>query len=162
MNLHAFKMKTLTGKDCDLGDYAGKVCLVVNVASECGLTPQYEGLQKLYDERKDDGLVVLGFPCNQFGGQEPGDAAAIEQFCSMNYGVSFPMFAKIDVNGKQRDPLYAWLTSVDAEPEGSGDIAWNFGKFVIGKDGEVVGRFHPKVTPDDSALMACIESALKA
>lgn len=158
--LHDFTEKRIDGTNEPLSKYAGKVALVVNVASKCGLTPQYAGLEALYRELGPKGLVVLGFPCNQFMGQEPGTDADIAAFCSTKYDVSFPMFSKIDVNGETRDPLYAWLTSVDAGPEGAGDIAWNFGKFVIGRDGSVVARFSPKVAPDAAELRAAIERAL--
>src|SRR5262249_48627215 len=134
------------------GDYRGKVLLVVNVASKCGLTPHYKGLQALYDEQKTKGFAVLGFPCNQFGGQEPGSDADVKTFCSTTYGVSFPMFSKIDVNGGARAPLYAWLTAEAAKPEGAGDIKWNFTKFVVGKDGCVKARFDPRTEPSDAAL----------
>jgi glutathione peroxidase len=158
--LHDFRARTISGEERSLGDFRGKVALVVNVASKCGLTPQYEGLQKLYDAQRARGLEVLGFPCNQFAGQEPGSEAQVQEFCSLNYGVTFPLFAKIEVNGEGRHPLYAWLTSVDAAPEGAGDVKWNFGKFVIGRDGSLVARFAPPTKPDDPALLAAIEKAL--
>jgi glutathione peroxidase len=158
--LHDFQAKNIFGEDTKLADYAGKVALVVNVASKCGLTPQYEGLEKLYEANQARGLEVLGFPCNQFAGQEPGTDAEVQEFCTLTYGVQFPLFSKIDVNGANRHPLYAWLTSVDAKPEGAGDIKWNFGKFLIGKDGAVVARFAPPTAPDDPALVAAIEKAL--
>jgi len=159
-SFHDFQAKTIDGKERSLRDYAGKVALVVNVASKCGLTPQYEGLEKLYEAERGRGLEVLGFPCNQFAGQEPGTDAEVQEFCKLTYGVAFPLFSKIDVNGANRHPLYAWLTSVDAKPEGAGDIKWNFGKFVIGKDGAVVARFGPRTAPDDPELVATIEKAL--
>ena len=141
--LHDFTQKTIDGKEAPLSAYAGKVALVVNVASKCGLTPQYEGLEALYRELAPKGFVVLGFPCNQFMGQEPGTDAEIASFCSTKYDVTFPLFSKIDVNGETQAPLYAWLTREDAKPEGAGDVAWNFGKFLVGKDGNVVARFSP-------------------
>ena len=158
--LHDFTAKTIDGKDRSLGDFEGKVCLVVNVASECGLTPQYEGLQKLYGSHKDRGLEILGFPCNQFAGQEPGTEAEVQEFCKTNYGVSFPLFSKIEVNGEGRHPLYAWLTGESTEPEGAGDIKWNFGKFLIGKDGRILARFEPPTAPDSEDLLARVQQAL--
>lgn len=158
--LHDFEARTISGEACSLRGYAGKAALVVNVASKCGLTPQYEGLEKLYEANRARGLEVLGFPCNQFAGQEPGTDAEVQEFCTLTYGVAFPLFSKIEVNGAGRHPLYAWLTSVDAKPEGAGDIKWNFGKFVIGRDGAVVARFAPPTAPDDPALLAAIEKAL--
>jgi len=129
--LHDFSARSISGEDSSLRDYAGKVAVVVNVASKCGLTPQYAGLEKLYETYHPRGLEVLGFPCNQFAGQEPGSDAEVQEFCKLRYGVSFPLFAKIDVNGATRQPLYAWLSAEDAAPEGPGDIKWNFGKFVV-------------------------------
>lgn len=158
--LHDFTLKTIDGQDKSLKDFEGQVCLVVNVASKCGLTPQYEGLQKLHDSLEDRGFAVLAFPCNQFGGQEPGTEAEIQSFCSTNYGVTFPMFSKLEVNGDGRHPLYAWLTAEDAQPDGSGDIAWNFAKFVIGKDGQVVARFAPTAAPTSEEVVSAIEGAL--
>jgi len=158
--LHDFSARSITGEDSSLRDYAGKVALVVNVASKCGLTPQYAGLEKLYETYHARGLEVLGFPCNQFAGQEPGTDAEVQEFCKVRYGVSFPLFAKIDVNGATRHPLYAWLSAEDAAPEGPGDIKWNFGKFVVGRDGRVRARFAPTTAPDDPAFLAAIEQAL--
>ena len=158
--LHDFSARSITGEDSSLRDYAGKVALVVNVASKCGLTPQYAGLEKLYETYHARGLEVLGFPCNQFAGQEPGTDAEVQEFCKLRYGVSFPLFAKIDDNGATRHPLYAWLSAEDAAPEGPGDIKWNFGKFVVGRDGRVRARFAPTTAPDDPAFLAAIEQAL--
>jgi glutathione peroxidase len=162
MALYDVPVRTLFGEEASLRDHAGEVLLVVNVASKCGLTPQYdalEGLQRTYAER---GFTVLGFPCNQFGGQEPGSAEEIAEFCSATYGVSFPMFEKLDVNGEHRHPLYSELTShVDAAGE-AGDITWNFEKFLIGRDGTVLERFRPRTTPDDPAVVGAIETALAA
>lgn len=155
-------VRSIDGEPVDLGDYRGKVLLVVNVASECGLTPQYAGLQEMYEKYSDDGLVVLGFPCNQFGKQEPGSEADIKQFCSTKYQVSFPMFSKIEVNGDGAAPLYQHLTSQQTEPVGSGKISWNFEKFLIGRDGKVLARFSPRTGPDDAALVKAIEAALAA
>jgi glutathione peroxidase len=138
----------------------GNVGLFVNVASKCGLTPQYEGLQRLYDTYAARGFTVLGFPCNQFGGQEPGTAEQIQEFCSLNYGVTFPLFEKIEVNGEDRHPLYEELTAT-ADGEGhTGDIRWNFEKFLVGSEGQVLARFSPMVTPDDEDLVRAIEEAL--
>lgn len=160
-----FKMESLEGKPVELKSYAGKVVLVVNVASQCGLTPQYEGLQKIYDKYKDKGLVVLGFPCNQFGSQEPGSSQEIGEFCKKNYGVTFDMFQKVAVNDKgdvKACDLYRYLTSVDAKPKGKGDVTWNFEKFLLNRKGEVIGRFKPQTAPDESSLVAAIEKELAA
>jgi glutathione peroxidase len=158
--IHDFELATIDGTQKKLADFRGQVLLVVNVASKCGLTPHYKGLQALYDENKDRGFAVLGFPCNQFGGQEPGSDAEVKSFCATSYGVSFPMFSKIDVNGAGRSPLYAWLTGESTQPDGPGDIAWNFTKFVVGKDGKVKARFNPRVEPGDPALRAAVDAAL--
>ncbi len=155
------KMKSLSGKTVDLSKYAGKVVLIVNTASKCGLTPQYEGLQKLHEKYSDKGLAVLGFPCNQFKGQEPGTNEEISEFCTKNYGVKFDMFAKIEVNGEKRDALYKYLTAQQTEPASSGDITWNFEKFLIGRDGKVAARFIPKTKPESGELVAAIEQELK-
>ena len=151
------KMPGLDGKPIDLASYQGKVVLVVNVASRCGATPQYAGLQKLYDSYKDRGLIVIGFPANDFGAQEPGTDAQIAEFCSSKYAVTFPMFSKITVKGPEAPALYKTLTQ-SADPPG--DIAWNFEKFLIGRDGAVIGRFKTRVAPDDPAVIAAIEAAL--
>lgn len=153
----AGEMKRLDGKPVDLASYKGKVVLVVNVASRCGKTPQYAGLQKLYDAHKDKGFVILGFPANDFGAQEPGSDAEIAQFCSTKYGVTFPMFSKITVKGDGKAPLYKALTEA-ADPKG--EVGWNFEKFLIGKDGTVIGRFKSGVAPDDATLVKAIETAL--
>lgn len=150
-------MPGLDGKPVDLATFQGKVVLVVNVASRCGATPQYAGLQKLYDTYKDRGLVVIGFPANDFGAQEPGSDQQIAEFCSSKYAVTFPMFSKITVKGDGAPPLYKALTT-SADPPG--EIAWNFEKFLIGRDGAVVGRFKTRVAPDDPSLVAAIEAAL--
>jgi glutathione peroxidase len=155
-----FELDTIDGSPKKLADFAGQVLLLVNVASKCGLTPHYQGLQSLHEEKLGRGFAVLGFPCNQFGGQEPGSNADVKSFCSLTYGVTFPMFAKIDVNGAGRAPLYAWLTGEKTSPDGPGDIAWNFTKFVIGRDGKVLARFNPRVEPGDQALRAAIDAAL--
>lgn len=158
--LHDFTMKTIDGDERPLRDFAGKALLVVNVASKCGLTPQYTDLEKLHEELAPRGFSVVGFPCNQFAGQEPGTDEEVKTFCSTTYGVTFPLFSKIDVNGPTRAPLYAWLTELDAKPEGAGDIKWNFGKFVIDKQGQIVARFDPTVKPDAPEVRQAIEKAL--
>lgn len=160
MSVFSVKIKGLTSQDEVLASVANKVVLVVNVASKCGLTPQYTGLEALHKELAPKGFSVVGVPCNQFGGQEPGSAEEITTFCSTNYGVTFPLTEKVDVNGDARHPLYDVLTAT-ADSEGhSGDIRWNFEKFLIGKDGSVVGRFSPMVGPDDATLRAAIANAL--
>lgn len=159
-NVHDFTLNNIDGQPTALKNYAGKALLVVNVASKCGLTPHYAGLQGLYEKYKGQGFEVLGFPCNQFGAQEPGTEAEIKSFCSTKYNVTFPMFSKIDVNGAQKHPLYTHLTSQDTQPDGPGDIGWNFAKFVVGKDGQVIARFAPTTTPDDAALVGAIEKAI--
>ena len=155
-----FTMKSITGQDVNLADYKGKVVLVVNVASKCGLTKQYAPLEELHEKYADKGLAVLGFPCNQFGGQEPGTEAQIAEFCEATYKVKFPMFAKIDVNGEKAAPLYKYLTSLDTQPKGKGDISWNFEKFLIGKDGKVVARFAPRTEPDSAEVVSAIDAEL--
>ena len=152
--LYDFELDRLNGKPESLEAYKGKVVLVVNTASKCGLTPQYEGLEALYKELKDDGLVVLGFPCNQFGEQEKGSGEEISEFCQINYGVSFPMFSKIEVNGSGTHPLYQHLKSEKKGVLGSEKIKWNFTKFLVGRDGKVVKRFAPMTKP------AAIKSAI--
>jgi len=160
-NLYDFQAQTIDGEDLKLAEFSGRVCLVVNVASRCGLTPQYDGLQRLYERFNGRGLEILGFPCNQFAGQEPGSEAEIKEFCTTNYGVAFPLFAKVAVNGEARHPLYAWLTSESTEPDGPGDIKWNFAKFLVGKDGAVVARFDPQVEPEAKEVVAAIEAQLR-
>lgn len=155
-----FRLKDLSGKEVDLGQYRGKVLLVVNVASQCGLTPQYQQLQALHEKYGKQGLVVLGFPSNQFGAQEPGTADEIREFCSTKYKVTFPLFAKIDVNGEQASPFYKHLVAVETKPKGPGKIGWNFEKFVIGRNGAVVARFEPRTKPDDAKLVALLEAEL--
>lgn len=174
-------LKRIDGSDATLAEYQGKVALIVNVASKCGLTPQYEGLEKLYEKYKDRNFVVLGFPCNDFAGQEPGTEAEIQDFCTAKFGVAFPMYSKVNINSEPRHPLYARL--IEARPEAEAavggklkdalakngllpklpsDVTWNFEKFLIGRDGTVVGRFAPDLTPDADALVSAIESALAA
>ncbi|MGH8306966.1 MAG: glutathione peroxidase [Gammaproteobacteria bacterium] len=155
-SFHDFKLKTIDGQDQALKEFKGKTVLVVNVASECGLTPQYAGLEKLYREFKDRNFVVLGLPCNQFGQQEPGTEAQIKQFCQVNYDVSFPLTGKIEVNGAGAHPLYKWLK----DWTGGADIQWNFEKFLIGKDGKIVKRYSPKTVPEDKQLRADLQAAL--
>jgi len=145
-----FEATTIDGDQRSLAEYRGKVMLITNVASKCGFTPQYEGLEQLYEEYADDGLVVLGFPCDQFGHQEPGDEAAIQEFCSLTYGVSFPMFAKIEVNGSGAHPLYRWLKDQKSGLLG-GRIKWNFTKFLVDTEGNVVQRYAPTTKPADIA-----------
>jgi glutathione peroxidase len=161
-DLYGFTMKAIDGADQRLGDYRGKVLLVVNVASQCGLTPQYEALQKLHAEYAPRGFAVLGFPCNQFGGQEPGSDADVKKFCTTNYGVTFPLFSKIEVNGQGRAPLYSWLTSQSTKPDGAGAIKWNFAKFVVDRTGGVVARFDPSTPPAAPELRAVVQKALDA
>lgn len=157
-SIYDFTAKTLDGKDVSLGDWRGKVMLIVNTASKCGFTYQYQGLEALHRDYAARGLVVLGFPCNQFGKQEPGDAAEIANFCSLTYDVTFPMFAKIDVNGEKAHPLYKWITKEKRGFLGSSRIKWNFTKFLVDRSGKVVGRFGPTVKPE--ALKAAIEGLL--
>jgi glutathione peroxidase len=159
-SLQDIPVKDIDGKDTSLKAYKGKVLLVVNVASKCGLTPQYKSLEALQQKYKDKGFTVLGFPCNQFAGQEPGTNEEIKQFCSSKYDVTFPLFDKIDVNGANRHPLYVALAGKDSPYPG--DIKWNFGKFLIGRDGKILKRFEPKTTPDSPEVTAAIEAALAA
>lgn len=150
-NFYSFTVKASDGKTQALSEYKGKVVLVVNVASKCGFTPQYKGLEELHQKYKDKGLVVLGFPCNQFGSQEPGTNEEIQQFCSLNFGVTFPVFAKIDVNGDKSDPLYQWMKAKAPGVLGTEAIKWNFTKFLIDKKGEVSERFAPQTEPKELA-----------
>ncbi|MFC0216703.1 glutathione peroxidase [Paenibacillus chartarius] len=155
--LYDLTVTTSKGQAKPLADYEGKPLLIVNLASECGLTPQYAGLQKLYETYQERGLHILGFPCNDFGGQEPGTIGEIEQFCSRNYGVTFELFDKVAILGEDKHPLYAYLTT-HAEP--AGDVSWNFEKFLIDRSGHIAGRFSPKVTPEDETLRSAIETVL--
>ncbi len=157
-SLYDVPLKDIDGKETSLKPYENKVLLIVNVASKCGLTPQYEGLEKIHQKYKDQGFSVLGFPCNQFAGQEPGSNQEIKEFCSVNYKVSFPLFDKLDVNGKARHPLYQELAG-EKSPY-PGDIKWNFAKFLIGRDGKILKRFEPKVKPDAPEVTKAIEEAL--
>jgi len=166
-SVHEFKMRSLKGQEVDFSQYKDKVLLIVNTASECGLTGQYEQLQEMHEKYKDKGLVILGFPCNQFGKQEPGSDAEISEFCLENYGVEFPMFSKIDVNGKDSAPIYRYLKA-QAPLESNGrkkadekdDIRWNFEKFIVGKDGKVAGRFEPRTKPDAEEVITLIDKEL--
>src|SRR5829696_1528819 len=155
-----FKMKDIDGKDVKLKKYKGNVLLVVNTASKCGYTPQYEGLEATYEKYKDKGFYVLGFPANNFGGQEPGTEQEIKEFCTSKYKVTFPMFAKISVKGEDQDPLYAFLTNKETDPEFGGDITWNFNKFLIDRKGKIVARFSSKEKPDSEAVTQAIEKYL--
>lgn len=155
-----FTMKDIDGKDTPLSTYKGKVVLIVNVASKCGYTPQYAGLESLYKKYAGQGLVVLGFPANDFMKQEPGTDAEIKTFCSLKYNVTFPMFSKIVVKGKNKHPLYAFLTGKDTNPNFAGEISWNFAKFLLGRDGKVIARFDPGDTPESPKVLKAIESAL--
>ena len=159
-SLYDIKIKDIDGKDTSLNAYKGKVLLVVNVASKCGLTPQYKSLEAIHEKFKDKGFTVLGFPCNQFNGQEPGTNEQIKEFCSSKYNITFPLFDKIDVNGEKRHPLYVALAG-DKSPF-PGDIKWNFGKFLIGRDGKILKRFGPTTTPDSKEVTEAIEAALAA
>ena len=162
MTLYDIPVKTLSGDDSSLGALAGKTLLVVNVASKCGLTPQYAALEALHTRLADRGFAVVGFPCNQFMGQEPGTAEEIEEFCSTTYGVTFPMFEKIEVNGEGRHPIYDELTAVPDADGTAGDVQWNFEKFLLGPDGTVLARFRPRTVPDDPEVLAAIEKHLPA
>jgi glutathione peroxidase len=155
-----FKMRDIDGKDVKLKKYKGNVLLVVNTASKCGYTPQYEGLQATFAKYKDQGFYVLGFPANNFGGQEPGTETEIKEFCTSKYKVTFPMFAKISVKGDDQDPLYKFLTSKETNPDFSGDITWNFNKFLVDRKGNVVARFSSKEKPDGEAVTAAVEKYL--
>ncbi len=159
--IHDFTLKSIDGAPAPLAQYKGKVVLIVNVASRCGFTPQYAGLEALYRKYKDRGLVVLGFPANNFLWQEPGSDSEIKTFCSTKYGVTFPVFSKISVKGKDKAPLYQFLTDKKANPATGGEIAWNFTKFLAGRDGKVIARFAPNVAPDSEEMRQAIEAALR-
>jgi glutathione peroxidase len=159
-SIYEVELPRLDGRPESLSAYAGNVVLAVNVASRCGFTPQYAGLQALYERYSDRGFTILGFPCNQFFHQEPGSAEQIQEFCSLNYGVTFPMFAKLDVKGPQQHPLYAILTELPDDSGKTGNVAWNFEKFLIDRDGHPVRRFRSKVTPEDRRLVEAIESLI--
>jgi glutathione peroxidase len=158
--LHDFTVRTLDGHEKPLRDFAGQVLLVVNVASRCGLTPQYTDLEALHRRYRARGFSVLAFPCNDFGAQEPGSPAEIREFCSTKYDVTFPLFAKVRVLGDDKAPVYSFLTAEDAPPKGAGDVVWNFEKFVVDGNGKVVARFAPPTTPLDEAVTSAIETVL--
>jgi glutathione peroxidase len=159
-SIYDIKVKDIDGKETSLGAYKGKVLLIVNVASKCGLTPQYKALEAVYEKYKNKGFELLGFPCNQFGSQEPGTNEEIKQFCSSTYNITFPMFDKIEVNGANRHPLYVALAGEQSPYPGN--IKWNFGKFLIGRDGKIIKRFEPKTAPDATEVTEAIEAALAA
>jgi glutathione peroxidase len=159
-NVHDFTVKTIRGQQKNLADYSGKVLLIVNVASECGLTPQYAGLEELHEKYASKGLAVLGFPANDFGAQEPGTDAQIEQFCSTKFGAKFDMFSKVAVKGEHVAPLFDWLQSTETNPRFGGAIKWNFNKFLVDRAGNVIGRFEPKVEPASPEVTKAIEAAI--
>ena len=161
-SLYDFTLKDIDGRDRSLAEFKGQVLLLVNVASKCGFTKQYAGLEKLYQAYKDRGFVVLGFPANNFMGQEPGTEAEIKSFCSLNYGVTFPMYSKISVKGKTIHPLYAYLTDEELHPGSGGAVGWNFNKFLVGRDGKVLAHYGSRTAPEDPELAAAIEAALQA
>lgn len=159
-SIHDFTLNSIDGAPTPLSNYKGKTVLLVNVASKCGYTPQYEGLEALYQKYKDRGLVVLGFPANNFGAQEPGTNAEIKSFCSRTYNVTFPMFAKISVKGDDQAPLYQFLTGPGANPATAGEVKWNFTKFLADGNGKIIARFESKVTPESPELVGAVEKAL--
>lgn len=159
-SIYDFTVKDIDGKDQKLEQYKGKAIMIVNVASRCGFTPQYAGLQKIYQQYRDKGLVILGFPANNFLGQEPGSNEEIKQFCSVNYQVTFPMFSKISVKGKDIAPLYKYLTEKETNPKFAGDISWNFNKFLIDRQGKIIARFGSRTTPEDAEVIRAIEQTL--
>jgi glutathione peroxidase len=156
----SFKMKSLEGKEIDLSEYGGKVVMIVNVASQCGLTPQYEQLESLHDKYKEKGLAILAFPCNQFGRQEPGSAEEIREFCTQNYGVTFDLFSKVDVNGENACDLYKHLKKLETKPKGPGEVSWNFEKFLLDRSGKVIARFEPRTKPDAPEVVKMVEAEL--
>jgi glutathione peroxidase len=160
MSVLDFKMKSLSGKEVDLKSYQGDVVLIVNTASKCGLTPQYKALEAIHEKYQDKGLSILGFPANNFGQQEPGTDTEIGEFCQKNYGVKFDMFSKISVKGADQEPLYSFLTEPATNPEFAGEIRWNFEKFLVGRDGKVIARFAPQVTPESKEVVDAVEAAL--
>jgi glutathione peroxidase len=160
-SLYDFNLNSIDGQPAPLAAYKGKVLLVVNVASKCGFTPQYKALEALYEKYKDQGLVVIGFPANNFMAQEPGTNEEIKTFCSRTYNVSFPMYTKISVKGDDKAPIYQYLTDKTANPTTGGEIQWNFTKFLVARDGTVIGRFEPKVKPDSPEVISAIEKALQ-
>ena len=160
-SIYDFTVTDIDGKPVSLGDYRGNAVLIVNVASRCGFTPQYEGLQTLYERYREKGLVILGFPANNFLGQEPGSDEAIKSFCTLNYGVTFPMFSKISVKGRDIHPLYRYLTDKKQNPEFGGSISWNFNKFLVDKTGSIAGRFKSKDAPLSQTVIGAVEEALR-
>ena len=160
-NVLDFTLNAIDGKPAPLAQYKGKVVMIVNVASQCGFTPQYEGLERIYEKYKDQGFVILGFPANNFGQQEPGTNEEIQTFCRSKYSVKFPMYAKSSVKGADKNPLYQFLTDKQANPKTGGEIQWNFTKFLVGKDGNVIARFESAVTPESADVTSAIEKALK-
>ncbi len=156
----SFQVKSIDGADVDMSKYAGKVVVIVNTASKCGMTPQYKALQELHTEYSEQGVVVLGFPCNQFGGQEPGTEADIKTFCTKNYGVTFDMFSKVDVNGDDANELFKFLTAQEIQPKGAGAVGWNFEKFILDKTGKPIARFGSRVKPDSEEFTSVIKAAL--
>lgn len=160
MSIYEIPLQRLSGEPTTLTEHAGQALLIVNVASRCGLTPQYAGLEQLHERLADKGFSVLGFPCNQFGGQEPGSSEDIAEFCSATYGVTFPMYAKLEVNGDQRHPLYRELTETADDSGEAGDVVWNFEKFLVDPSGKIVRRFRPQVKPEDPELTAAIDAVL--
>jgi glutathione peroxidase len=161
LSIYDFTMKSIDGKDVDLSTFRGSVVMIVNVASRCGFTYQYAGLQRLYEKYKDRGFTILGFPANDFLWQEPGSDGEIQQFCSLTYGVTFPMFSKIHVRGRKRHPLYAYLTDKKAGHDFGGRITWNFNKFLVSRDGSIVGRFGTRTDPEDPKVAQAVEAALE-
>jgi glutathione peroxidase len=160
-SVYEFTLNSIDGQSAPLSAYKGKVLLLVNVASKCGFTPQYKELEAVYEKYKDQGLVIIGFPANNFMGQEPGTNAEIKEFCSRTYNVSFPMYSKISVLGEDKAPLYQWLTDKTANPSTGGEIKWNFTKFLVSRDGKVLARFETKVKPDAPEVLSAIDAALK-
>lgn len=160
-SVYNFTLKNSKGQDVKLEEFRGKVVMLVNVASKCGYTPQYEGLQKIYERYKDQGFTVLGFPANNFGAQEPGTNEEIQEFCRINYGVTFPVFSKISVKGDDKHPLYKYLTEKESNPEFAGEIKWNFNKFLVSRDGRIVARFDSGDKPEDAKVTQAIEQALR-
>jgi len=159
-SIYGIELPSLDGKPGTLSEYAGQVVLAVNVASKCGFTPQYAGLEALYEKYSARGFTILGFPCNQFFGQEPGSAEQIQEFCHLNYGVTFPLFAKLDVKGAEQNPLYTILSAIPDDSGKAGNVRWNFEKFLVGRDGRPMRRFRSKVVPEDPNLVGAIESLL--
>lgn len=160
-SVYDYTLNSIDGKSTPLSQFKGKVVMLVNVASRCGFTPQYEGLEALYKKYADQGFVIVGIPANNFGGQEPGTNAEIKTFCKSKYSVTFPMMAKVSVKGTDQTPLYQFLTGEPTDPQFAGDINWNFTKFLINKDGKIVDRFEPKVTPEDPQVISAVEKQLK-